>query len=393
MEGRSKKQTISLDNLGDFSPRDLLRNSAVLEPLKDVELHAKALWGEIERLMAVDKNDLARIIARIDLIRVEHPEWTGSPHNQQIASQMRIMLTKKNYRDWFLEYPKKVYQAIIDDLETGGGLAKYVGESEKVRRNLGIATPVLLMDAMERIKKALGKESAIWSVDVVKEISAFLKDKSLAEIDKLYPADHPNATTGFGRTPFFEGIKPFIRPNGTYIEVGASLGIFAVDVKKALKFKRLVAADIMSEKQAREITFVTDFQKGGKVPFTEKQREKVEKNIDIRLWKFDILEEKIAPYVPGKQGFFCFGFHNVLAHLIDKDVAVQNAIEGLAKPGDVIWMSGGYSANVPILRNMFFVITAKGAETYLIDMKSDKAIHLDSLGIVSDNARKGRTNI
>ena len=392
MEKHNKKQKISLDNIGDFSVRDLMQNAAVFEPLKDVEIHAKALWGEIERLRVADEKDRARIIARIDLLRVEHPEWTGSPHHRQIAAQMRTMLTKKRFRDWYFEYPKKVYQAIIDDLETGGELAKYVGETEKVRRKMGIATPVLLMDMLERVKKSLGRESETWGVDILKEIAAFLKDKPLAEIDRLYPADHPNATTGFGRSPFFEAIRPFIKPNGTYVEVGASLGIFAVDVKKALKFKWLVAADIMSEKQAREITSVTDFQKGGKVSYTEKQREKIEKNIDVRLWEHNILKEKLAPHITGKQGFYCFGFHNVLAHLIDKDVAVQNAIEGLAKPCDVIWMSGGYSANIPILRNMFFVITAKGAETYLIDIDKDKAIHLDSLGRVFANVRKGRKN-
>jgi len=385
---RHKQPGVTLSNLGVFSVREIMKNAALFEPLKDEELHAKVLWSRIDQLAGADALHLPRIIGQIDLLNVEHPERIGKSHSSQVVSQLRTQLNNKRFSYWYSEYPKEVYEAIITDLETGGGLSKYINGLEKDRNALGIATPIPLIDTMARIKKAIGRGNAGWSIDMVKEMSSILGKNSSAQIDGLYPADYVCTVTGFGRNPSFDAVRQFIEPDGTYVEVGSSLGIYAADVKKALGFKRLVASDIMSEKQAGEITHVNDFQKGGKVPYTPEQREKVEEDIDVRLWGHNIMKEKIAPHVPDRQGFFCFGFHNVLAHLVDRDTAVQNATHGLAKPGDVVWASGGYSANIPILRNLVYKMTGKGAKTYLIN--KNETTPLDSLEAVTDKVREGR---
>jgi hypothetical protein len=389
MNKQNNQPEISLTNINDFSVREIMQHVALLESLKDADLHGKIIWSEIERLTKSGADQLPRIIGQIDLLNVEHPEWIGKSHSLQLVSQLKNILTTERFSTWYLEFPREIYEAIINDLESGGGLAKYVNGLEKERIAAGIATPIPLIDTMTRIKKAIGKEDAAWSIDIVRNIASILSEKSLDQLAGLYPNDYVYTTTGFGRTPFFEAVKPFIRFDGTYIEVGSSLGIFAADVKKALGFKRLVATDIISEQQAGEITSVTDFQKGGKVLYTEQQRNEVEAEIDRRLWEHNILEEKIAPHITDKQGFFCFGFHNVLAHLIDRDAAVRNAIEDLIKPGDVIWVSGGYSANIPILRNLLYKITAAGADTYLIH--NNNTTHLNSLSSVVKKVKEGRS--
>jgi hypothetical protein len=378
---------ISLTNLSDFSVRVIMQHAALLEPLKDAAVHAKVLWDGIERLATADEKQLPRIIGQIDLLNVEHPGWIGKSHSQQIISQLKTQLTNERFSYWYSEFPKEVYEEIIDDLKTGGGLLKYVNSLEKERSALGIATPIPLIDAMRHIKKKIGKENAAWDIYIVKNISSILSERCSFQADDL-PVNYVCTTTGFGRNPVFEAVKPFIGNDGTYVDVGSSLGIYAVDIKKALGFKRLVAVDIMSEKQAREIISVTDFQKGGKVPYTEEHRKNIEKDIDIRIWNHNILKDMIAPHIPDKQGHFCFGFHNVLAHLIDRDAAVRNAIKGLAKPGDAIWVSGGYSANIPILRNLVYKITENGAKTYLIN--KNETTPLDSLDRVIDKVREGR---
>jgi hypothetical protein len=388
MNKQNNQSEISLTNISDFSVREIMQNATLLEPLKDEAVHAKVLWDEIERLAKADEKQLPWIIGQIDLLNVERPEWIGKSHSQQIVSQLKTQLTNERFGYWYAEFPKEVYEAIIDNLETGGGLSKYVNGLEEERSALGIATPIPLVDAMRHIKKKIGKENAVWNVDMVKNISSILGEKCSSQAVDL-PANYVCTTTGFGRNPVFEAMKPFIGNGGTY--VGSSLGIYAVDIKRALGFKRLAAVDIMSEQQAKEITFVTDFQKGGKVPYTEEQRTNIEKDIDIRIWNHNILKDIIAPHIPDKQGHFCFGFHNVLAHLIDRDVAVQNAIKGLVKPGDVIWVSGGYSANIPILRNLIYKITENGAKTYLIN-KNETTL-LDSLENVIDKVREGRSQV
>lgn len=376
-------------DLSNFSVRDLIKNPELLKPLKDEELHGRILWDIVNALTRADERQLPKLIGQFALLNVKHPEKIGESHLLQIISQLHSVLTNKLFSKWYSKYPKEVYEAIIGDLEAGGGLAKYVNEVERKRTVLGIATPIPLIEVMERVKKAIGKEDSALNVDIVKDISSFLKDMPLEEMFKLYPIDYVFTTTGFGRNQVFDAVRPFICPNGTYIEVGASLGIYAVDIKRALGFRRLVATDIMSESQAREIVSVTDYQKGGNVPYTEEHRKNTERDIDMRLWKHDILKDKIAPHITDRNGFFCFGFHNVLVHLIDKDVAVQNATEGLIKPNDVIWVSGGYCANNPIFPNLLYQKTPEGAKTYLIK-DNKKVIPLCSQDVVIEEVIKGK---
>lgn len=371
-----QKPEVSLACLTDLTVKDVRQNAQILEPLKDQDQHAEVLWGLVSKLKTTREEQIPRLIGLIDLLNVEHPDWIGRPHSLQVASQLRSLFTDERFGKWYAEYPKEVYEAIIADLESNGGLAKYVDGAEKVRANLGIATPIPLTGVMERVKKQQGKGSGEWTSKRVKEVSDYLSTAPIEEVNCLYPTDYVFTTTGFGRNRIFEAVKPFIKPKGTYVEIGSSLGIYAVDVKQALGFRRLIASDIMSEEQAREITSVTNFQNGGSVPYTIDHRVKVEKSIDIRLWRHNILKDKILPYVSDNNGFFCFGFPNVLVHLIDKDKAVQNATEGLLKPDDLIWVSGGYCANSRVFPNLLYHRTPNGVDTHLIN--DSRSLPLDS---------------
>lgn len=377
-----QRPAISLEHLDDLSVRDVRLSAKILEPLQDKERHSQVLWGLIDKLNTASEEQIPRLIGQIDLLNVEHPDWIGRPHSLQVASQLRSLFTDEKFGKWYAEYPQEVYEAIITDLESGGGLARYVDAAEKVRASQGIATPIPLTGVMERIKRQKGKGDNEWNPEIVSEISSFLGATPLEEIDRIYPTNYVFTTTGFGRNRTFEAVRPFIKPDGTYVEIGSSLGIYAVDVKQALGFRKLIASDIMSEEQAREITSVTDFQKGGSVPYADDHRARIEKGIDQRLWRHNILRDRILPHVSDRTGFFCFGFPNVLVHLIDKDKAVQNATEGLLKPDDLIWVSGGYCANTSVFPNLLYRRTPRGIDTFLIDNSHTKP--LNSLEQVKD---------
>ena len=91
----------------------------------------------------------------------------------------------------------------------------------------------------------------------------------------------------------------------------------------------------------------------------------------------DICKYSLYQKLTNIKGMKCFAFPSVLVHLTMPNLAIYNATNRIVKNNDVIWISGGYCANLPLFYNLLFQFDHNKLTTWI--PYKDSMLHIKSL--------------
>jgi len=302
-------------------------------------------------------------------INVVEPNLIGGDQAMLESRRFEEILTRCQY---YMTTERETYQAIITALlDVQGGLRRMLNIIGEKRLNLGIATSIPTEIVITALGKKIGidKPFSSFTPNNIRAIIDLVNTLDVGQIQSLIRMDVVFTTTGINRN---QAVLPVFKTQwdgGTYLEVGGSVGITPLEIKRDIGFKSAISVDRISEAEATQISTMVDYsaEKEGIRPIPEHLRGTVAREVQ-RVWNFDArivpLSSILSPESPQP---IVIGVHNLLQHLIEKDTVLLNCLHALNGNG-FLWISGQYNGNHGILYN--FVVEMKNGQ--VIDVFVDQ---------------------
>jgi len=349
--------------------------------LRDPRDHADFVFEGIAHLEDdLDNVELARILGILNEINVIDPMRIGITHNELEADRFGKIL--KNYPH-YKQNSDQVYEAVIANLRNGkiGDLQRMLGMQ---RKKLGIATPFpteMLLTYLAS-KNDIHKPFSELFIDDLNQI--FLSQHTDNDIVNGIDLGFVFTSTGTGRNTSIRSKFNDKWNGGTYVEVGGSIGINPMELKKEMGFSTAVSLDKMTEHSANEITEISDYKNGKLIPLTKELRSEIAREVK-RHFSVDARNDFSQLVDISKETPLVVGIHNLLVHVTEKDKIIQNALKlAMDRKQSYLWTSGGYNGNESVLYNFVLKLEEGRVKSTFVDRFNEQrtggtAVNISSL--------------
>jgi len=373
-------ETLTLNNFWEtVTPEQLRRDSTVRDFV--ARHQPEIFWAGIEGLRGLEnsegkREEIARRLAVLLEINVSDPRLIGASHSVLEARRLRRILERDKY--FQTNSSSELYRHLIIDLEDENGLLRnLIDFIQQKREEEGIATPF----STEMLVEALAKEAGIDKPfsdlaqdDWQKVLLDFNNIPAEIIYQRLLSSTNPYyiwTTTGIGRNLAVLPVFQKEWRGGTYVDVGGSIGVNALEIGERVGFSKVFSLDIMSKEEALTITQITDFKQGRPIALDDNLRRKVEEKVNF-VWGFNAKRDNLAEKIPGSiSPPLVIGMHHLLVHLVDKRGVILNALNMIGENG-YLWVSGGFIGNLSVLYNFILKIEGGRVVDIFVDQYDGK---------------------
>ncbi len=337
----------------------------------DADSHTNHIWKLLIQLEEASIPEICNILSNLCSSNCQDPDMLYLMSTDILTRQLVSfkLIQNKDYTQEFID-------EIINHINSNSQFRNLLEFISKQRDHAGIITPVPIISFIKSVYLRTNIAPPQWDRQLAREAIKICNKVSRDSLLNLYPITRILTTTGINRIDiaFFNILKKDIKENNTYLEVGASVGIQAVEIKKHLKSKYLITTDILSKAQIKEIKSYINFKTNSKIEIDHKKYLEVESQIDLQLFNHDIQIEPLELRIQRNREQYIFGLHNILVHFREKNKLIYNTINNIIRTNDILWISGGFSVNRPILYNLAFKKTNSGLEVIGLQANISKKI-------------------